>query len=231
MGVWAGNANGEEARQLTGTQTAAPLMLDTFNYLSYSQWPEAPLYALKQYTVCKNDHYLSANACATELATAPIEADFNKISPYHQLIHIDKHSRLRVHGYCESPSNMLAISHFTIPAVHAFYYQQDLGNIAWREDCLDNLPAVNAQLPLDLEYPAQGARIKIPVELDGQLGRVIIKARHHKNSATIFWHLNNRYIDNTKHIHEQAIAVNPDWHQITLVDDKGYTLTRWFEAI
>lgn len=235
VGVWAGNANGEEARHLSGTITAAPVMLDVFNHLSFSDWPVKPEYALKQYRVCKADGYLSANGCETVLAEAPIEADFADVTPFHELIHIDKHTRLRVHGLCESPGNMQTVSRFVVPPVQAYYYSQVGSHLqpppAWRRDCLDNLPGVAEQIPFALEYPAQQAKIKIPVELDGQLGRVVVKARHRESNAVIYWHLDDTFLATTRHIHEQAIAVNPGWHQLTLVDEKGYRISRWFKAI
>ncbi len=122
-----------------------------------------------------------------------------------------------------------------MPPVHAYYYSQVDSNWrfppAWRRDCLDNLPGVTNQIPLDLEYPTIGSKIKIPVELDGNLGRIVVKAHHQESNAVIYWHLDDTFLDATKYIHEKAIAVNPGWHQITLVDGKGYKLTRWFEAI
>ncbi|MFT6103513.1 MAG: penicillin-binding protein 1C [Candidatus Endobugula sp.] len=240
VGVWAGNANGEEAQILTGTKTAAPIMLDAFSFLSAEAtlenlWPDKPHQALKTYTVCQNDHYLVANNCASEQAWAPIEADFSTVSPYHVLMHIDSRNGLRVHGKCESPSRMQAISQFTLPPIAAYYYAQYQTDMpatpAWREDCAANLPAVNNLLPLAIAYPAVSAKIKIPVELNGTLGRIVLKARHQKDNAIIFWHLNNRYIDSTQGIHEQAVAVNPGWHQLTLVDNKGYKVSRWFKAL
>lgn len=235
VGVWTGNANGEEARKLSGTRTAAPVMLDVFNYLPRAQWPEKPERALKKYKVCKEDHYLSGNGCETERVDAPVESDFTTVTPYHRLIHVDSVTHQRVHGFCESPSNMLTISQFVIPPVHAYYFSQF--NIhwrsppAWRKDCRDNLPEINNVVPLALEYPGPGSQVKIPVELDGRLGRVVIKAHHNDGGATIYWHLNDRYLDSTQYIHEKAIVVNPGWNQITLVDNKGFKISRWFKAI
>lgn len=240
VGVWAGNANGEEAQMLTGTKTAAPIMLDTFDFLSRDDfsnniWPEIPYHTLKTYTVCQDDHYLVANGCESEQALAPIEADFTTVSPYHQLIHIDPSNGLRVHGECESPSQMQVLSQFILPPIPAYYYAQHQINIplmpAWRDDCSANLPAVNTVLPLAIAYPAPSAKIKIPVELDGKLGRIIVKARHQQDNTIIYWHLDNRYLASTQGIHEQAIAVNPGWHQLTLVDSNGHKVSRWFKAL
>lgn len=235
VGVWAGNANGEEARQLTGAKTSAPIMLDTFSYLGGGEFPDIPYYALKEYDVCEVDSYLPSEGCKTKAAFAPKEANFSISSIYHQLIHVDQASGLRVHGLCESIDNMKPETYFIIPPVHASFFSTMNADIApipeWRPDCVANLPSVTNEKPFDLEYPTEGARVKIPVELDGKLGRVIVKAHHKAQKATLFWHVDNKALGKTTHIHEQQIVVNPGWHQLILVDDNGFKLVRWFKAI
>lgn len=236
VGVWAGNANNEEARQLSGTQTAAPLMFDTFNQLeSANIFATEPRLALKTYDVCRNDGYLPANGCETTSVYAPLEADFTTTTTRHTRINLDARTLQRVHGQCESPRNMRAKTYFTPTAVQAHYYGLNNTRLEplppWRKDCEQNLPALTGLAPFALEYPAEGARVKIPTELDGKLGRLILKAQHTNDQATLHWHLNDQYLASTRHIHEQAIAVNPGWHLITLVDDKGYELKQWFKAI
>lgn len=234
IGVWAGNANGEEARQLSGTQTAAPIMLDVFKYLQQSNWPERPEMALKTYQVCKADGYLPAAGCDTKLSWAPIEAHFSTSSPYYQRIHIDPTSNLRVHGECESPDNMKEKSIFVLPPVAAFYYRQahlDLPVLpAWRSDCYQSQVNDVDIARFDLSYPPPNGTIKIPVQLDGQLGRVILKAHHYHSESTLYWHLDSRFIGQTNLTHEQAIVVNPGWHTVTIVDTQGQQIKRRFKV-
>lgn len=235
VGVWAGNANNEEGRGLTGTKAAAPVMLDVFRLLPEVSWPEKPEYALNTYKVCKNDAYLLAAGCETKWVDMPKEASLTTTSPFHRRFHVDKDSGQRIHAACESTSNMKVQSHFVLPPVAEYYYKKNHPNYRsvplWREDCQSNIPILASDAPMQLEYPTEGAIIKIPVELDGNLGRIILRAQHRNSSSILHWHLNSVYLGETQYIHEKAIAVNAGWHQLILMDEKGYRLKRWFKVI
>ena len=235
VGVWAGNANGEEGRNLTGSKAAAPVMLDIFRLLADQAWPEKPFHVLQSFSVCKDDGYLIAADCELHESYAPDEASFSKVSPFHQRIYLDPQTHKRVHGACHAVSKMKTKSYFVLPPVAAFYYQKINPNHEsvpeWRDDCLENLPIVANDLPMQLEYPAEGARIKIPVELDGKLGRTIFKAQHRLADARLYWHLNDEYLGETRHIHEKSVVVNAGWHRLLLVDQQGYQLERWFKVL
>jgi penicillin-binding protein 1C len=234
VGVWAGNANGEEGRELTGTKAAAPVMLDVFSLLPIGEWPQKPYHALKTYEVCA-DGYLSVQGCVTQTVDAPAEAQFTTTSPYFRQVHLDGESGYQVHGLCESVSAMLHQTQFQLPPVAAFYYQQQHPNYrplpAWRSDCLSNIAQVENTSPMQVEYPIDGAVIRIPVQLNGELGRTIFKARHQRDRSTLYWHIDEEYIGDTKTIHERAVVVNAGWHKLTLVDELGFRLERWFKVI
>lgn len=234
VGVWAGNANGEEGRNLTGAKAAAPLLFDVFAALPAGQWPQTPYRALKTYRVCA-DGYLSVNGCAEHNVLAPIEARFTQQSPYYVQVHTDPDSGLRVHGLCQPVSDMKTSTIFQLPPVAAYYYQRHVGSYktlpAWRHDCVEKINLVADVAPLELEYPSEGGAIHIPVEINGQLGRAIFKAKHYSSNATVYWHLDNNYLGDTHSIHEKAVVANPGWHKLTLVDDQGYRVERWFRVI
>lgn len=235
VGVWAGNANGEEARRLTGTQTSAPVMFDVFSFLEEAEFPAKPYVALKEYKVCEIDAYLPAEGCKTKIAYAPRQAHFSVRSKYHKRVYIDPETNLRVHGLCEKVNRMNAKSYFIVPPLHSRYFSDVNFDIElvpeWRPDCLKNLPLASDEVPFDLEYPAEGAQVRIPVELDGKLGRMIVKAYHKDPKAILFWHIDKQALSKTTFIHEKEIVVNPGWHKLTLVDNNGYKITRWFKAI
>ena len=47
---------------------------------------------------------------------------------------------------------------------------------------------------MDLIYPQGEFGIFIPVELSGKKGRVIFEAVHRNQEATIYWHLDGKFI-------------------------------------
>ena len=124
---------------------------------------------------------------------------------------------------------------FVLPPVADYYYQKIQPNHesipAWRADCVADVQLVENDLPMQLEYPAEGARIKIPVQLNGDLGRTIFKAQHRSSDSVLYWHLNDEYLGQTQYLHEKAVVVNAGWHRMTLVDENGYQLQRWFRVL
>jgi len=235
VGVWTGNANGEEGRDLTGSKAAAPVMLDVFRLLPNEAWPQKPLLALKTYYLCKDDGYLPAQDCEVQAVYVPLESDFSKTSPFHRRVHLDQASGQRVHSRCEEVTRMKSQSYFVLPPVADYYYQKVQPNHqavpAWREDCLHDMQLAERELPMQLEYPLEGAQIKIPVQLDGDLGRTVFRAKHHASESILYWHLNDEYLGKTQYIHEKVLVMNAGWHRLVLVDEQGYQLQRWFKAI
>ncbi len=235
VAVWAGNANGEEGLRLSGSQTAAPIMLDVFRALPKSDLPPMPKRQLKTYSVCSADGFLSRNGCQSMPAWAPIEANFTQQSPYHQRIFVDNNGQ-RVHGHCESPFNMKPLSIFALSPIAGFYYRQNHVDMptmpVWRDDCAANLPTGNhAAQHIAIEYPAEGARIKLPKRLDGSVAPLVVKARHHRADSILFWHVGKKYLGKTQGQHEFAFEVTSGWHQLILVDSQGAETKRWFKVM
>ncbi|CAA0125152.1 Penicillin-binding protein 1C [BD1-7 clade bacterium] len=234
VGIWAGNANGSEGIQLSGTRTAAPVLLDVFRALPAAALPPQPTFALKSYRVCEADGYLANAGCKTVETWGPIDTDFTRRSPWHFEVHVDENG-MQVHGHCESPFNMTRHSVFQLPPIANFYYQQTATNIspppAMRSDCNLNPASMADKALMEIEYPTEGANIALPVKLDGTRAQLIVKARHNRANKTLFWHLDRTYIGKTRHAHELAIDVRIGWHKLILIDGDGYQLERWFKVL
>ena len=62
-------------------------------------------------------------------------------------------------------------------------------------------------------------------------GGAIFHAFHKNSNATIYWHLDNKFIGSTRTFHEKAIQIGPGEHQLRLVDNRGTTIGRDFVVI
>jgi penicillin-binding protein 1C len=230
VGVWAGNATGVGNAELTGLRAAAPIMFDAFDRLGYEPWLTKPERFLKQVLVCKNDGYLANGRCATEEMSAPADSYFEKASPFHKTIHLDKTKLVRVHNQCESISNMKSQNWFVLPPALEYFYQQthdDYRSLPpYRSDCISNAPTNDN--PIGLIYPDYGAEIFIPTDLDGNKGAVVFEAVHRKQNATLYWHLDDRFLKETRDFHQVEATIKPGWHTVTLVDETGVSLSRRF---
>jgi penicillin-binding protein 1C len=87
------------------------------------------------------------------------------------------------------------------------------------------------QSEMELIYPTEVLKIFIPKEIDGTPGNTVFEMAHRNSDAVIYWHIDNIYIGSTKGIHQISIAPVVGRHLLTVVDNNGRTLTRWFEVV
>lgn len=235
VGVWAGNASGEGVAGLSGLNTAAPSLFKTFDLLGNSQWIEKPSLALKALNTCIDDGYLAAGKCKSEISEAPIESHFQKVTPFHKRIQVDRTGQYRVHGGCETVANMQTQQRLILPPIQEYYWKQHHSQFnalpPWREDCIADLANYTDDLPMDIIYPLAGSKVYIPNELDGQKGRVVFRASHRNRDARLFWHVDNNFIRQTETFHDIAVNLAPGWHKLILVDELGFRLERWFKVL
>lgn len=234
VAVWVGNADGQGVPNLTGVGAAAPLLFSIFNQLEKSDWFETPFYDLKEVTVCKENGYLSNGLCDSEVQMIANSSHFDRITPHHIQIHVDKLTGQRVHSGCERIRNMRAEQQFILPPGQEFYYQQLHSDykalVLFRQDCLGNIH-VNEKAPIALMYPTKNVAIYIPRNLDGSLSQVVFEAVHRNNNALLYWHVDDEYVGHTTQFHQISLTLDPGWHQVVLVDDKGYRISQRFEVL
>ena len=77
-------------------------------------------------------------------------------------------------------------------------------------------------------YPAQGSTLYLPRQLNGEREGVVFRVAHHRPNATLWWHLDQDYIGETKFLHELKLAPSPGKHTLTVVDDEGNTTSVGF---
>ena len=234
VGVWTGNADGSDVAGLTGTLTAAPVMLEIFSLLGTRPWLPKPLHALKQINVCAHDGFLVTNNCQSETSDAPVESHFSRVSPNIKTVHLDG-SGQRVHSVCESPLNMNAVPWFILPPNQEHFWRLAHPGYSsppqWRHDCRGSIPESIEGTPMALIYPQENTEVLIPVQLDGNRGRVLFRAVHRDARATIRWHVGSKYLGITRQFHEQALWLDSGAHQLTLIDDDGNRYTQTIGVI
>ncbi|WP_207906938.1 penicillin-binding protein 1C [Cocleimonas flava] len=236
VGVWVGNAAGEGRQGMTGVKVAAPILFDVFNRLSLdSKWFRKPIEQMKLVSICKDDGFLANQNCEAKDYYIPASSHFDRVSPNHQRIHLDKLTQLRVHSGCESVAAMEHKDWFVLPPDEAYYYQQFHANYKvmpeWREDCQKVETVASKDSPISLIYPRRNTQIYIPKELTGEKGKTVFQAIHGNPEAQLFWHLNDDFLGTTQTYHEQAIWLAAGKHRLTLVDEKGNRVEQSFQVL
>jgi penicillin-binding protein 1C len=236
VGVWVGNATGQGRPGMTGIQVAAPLLFDVYNALPPTTEFPMPMASLKRMAVCPSSGMRPGPLCpAVDSVWAPQAGLRTSACPYHRMVHLDSAERFQVHDGCQSVSTMVHRAWFILPPTQEWYYRQRHSDYLplpeWRKDCEAGLAAVGQPRAMELIYPKPMASIYIPTDLNAEKSRAIFEAVHRNPGATLYWHLDQSYLGETREFHKMTVNPSPGPHTLLLVDDKGERLERAFEVL
>jgi len=103
-------------------------------------------------------------------------------------------------------------SYFILPPIQKHYFKLQ------HTDYIEPPASPGATDKIKFIYPSAGAVVSMPKE-DGHM--IICKATHSESAATLFWHLDNNFIESTKDIHQVQIAPTEGFHRLTIIDNSG----------
>lgn len=233
VGIWVGNADGEGRPGLMGVLSAAPVLFDVFSRLPQeNRWFPTPYDDMTKVSVCKESGYRNLAICPVDTIWAPRSGLKADACPYHQLVHLDPSRQWQVNSDCESPSRIIHEPWMVLPPLEEYYYKSLNPNFKplppLREDCL---PVAGQIRLMQLIYPKQPTRIYVPTDLDGKPSRTVFAVAHRLPESTIYWHIDNEYIGQTRTFHSMELNPPVGKHLLTLVDERGNRLEQRFEII
>ena len=227
VGVWVGNATGEGRPGLVGARTAGPVLFDLFNLLPAAHWFDVPGEgALVEAEVCRLSGCLKGRFC-NESDVVPVCPNGlrSEPCPYHVRVNLTPDGRFRVYENCLSEGAAVPADWFVLPPAWEWYYKRVHPEYRalppFMPGCGDD-----SDRPMQFIYP-QGsfARITLPRQLDGTPGVVTFELAHSDPNATVFWHLDGTYTASTRDFHKLSVHLDPGLHTLTVVDDRGHTLS------
>jgi penicillin-binding protein 1C len=229
--VWVGNTTGEGRPDLTGINTAAPIMFDIFRMLPTSKWFSAPQYDFMYLPVCHQSGFKAGPYCTdVDTMLVSIHAQQAPVCPYHHIIHLDKTDTYRVTSNCISPSDMIHQSWFVLPPTMEYYYKQRHADYKllppFMNGCTNELQAA-----FEIVYPQEGTKIFVPKEITGEKGRTVFNVTTRNSQTKLFWSLDDIYIGETENFHQMAVNPSAGKHTLTVVDENGESVTRNFEIV
>ena len=197
IGVWVGNAEGQGVPGLTGARTAGPVMFEILNLLPASdEWFEMP-------GQDKNGVY--ANVCTDSgmLATPDCPAEEMLIPAA---------------GLQSEPCPYHKTGEFVLtPAMEWFYKPHHPEYVGAKS-------AVTSK-EIEFIYPQSGTILYLPRQLSGEIEGAVFRVAHHRSDATLWWHLDQTYVGETRFLHEFRLAPPLGRHTLTVVDDEGNSTT------
>lgn len=233
VAVWVGNADGEGRPGLTGVKAAAPLLFTMFGQLPKSEsWFRQPVEEMTAVVICRESGHRASDLCdQRDMKRIPKSSLGSASCPYHQIVHLNKITNLRVDSECESVFNMKHVSWFILPPLIEKYYKFNHPNYKILPDFKPECRSKISDRALALLYPKPNTKIYVPIEIDGNTGRTIFEATHRNIDTKIYWHLDDNYIGETKEIHQLALNPPIGKHKLMLVDENGISISLKFEVV
>lgn len=229
VGVWVGNASGEGRPQLTGIDSAAPVLFDVFNLLPRKKWFSQPQ-DLVSVDCCKLSGYLAKDDCPKVKQLIPKSGMKTKVCPYHKTIHLDKTGQYRVNSTCEDVDNIVIQSWFVLPPVMEWFYKGlhiDYKPLPpFRSDC----QGANGS-SMGFIYPKANSKIYLTKNFEGKIQPVIFKIAHSNRDTKIYWYIDNQFKGTTQTFHEMPIVTTTGKHLITVVDESGTELKQYVTIV
>lgn len=228
VGVWVGNSDGEGRPGLVGTRTAGLVMFDIFNSLPASRWFNRPTNDLIKIETCKESGFLKSYNCpdfSSDTIYISKKGVNSQACPYHIKVNLSEDLKYQVFNDCSGARGIVNTSWFVLPASWEMYYREHHSSYQslppYAPECIGN----SSQKPMEFIYPYYNAVVNIPKQLDGSLGEIIFEIAHRNPGTRVFWHLDQKYLGETKEFHKKAATPNRGEHKLTVVDEEGNSLS------
>ena len=220
VGVWVGNASGEGRPGMTGVRYAAPLLFDVLSLLPDSKWYDMPLREMRDIEVCKVTGFKAGEYCDDkESVTFPCNGIKTDVCPYHKPIFLDPSGKYRANSDCFASSDLIKENRLVFPPSIDFYYR----------NCRAEHPSlppfhpecIGEDVSIDIIYPINGASIYLPIGFSEKKEKLVFRAAHSRNDATLYWYMNNDYMGETCDIHEIALSPKEGKYNLIVIDENG----------
>ena len=229
VGVWVGNASGEGKPGLVGARTAGPVLFDVLSLLPAAPtWFERPDGVFVDAEVCRLSGHLKGRFCLDADTVLILPAGRRTAPcPYHRPVILSADGAYRLHQECADSEPTRSASWFALPPVWEWYYKQHHPEYRplppFKPGC-----GGDASQAMQFIYPTPGARITLPRQMDGTPGHLVARVAYGQAGATLFWHLDDDYLGETRDFHEMTLQPAPGRHSLTVVDGEGNSVSVTF---
>ena len=198
VGVWCGNADGHGVAGMTGAKTAGPVLFDLLNLLP----PTAEWFE----EPLEGGVYLEVCKASGMLRS-------QECPEYETVLLPTTAAESAVCPYHKDGT-------FRLPPAMEWYYK------AWHPEYEVRPTRDTAQL--EFLYPESGSILTLPRQLDGSTPGAVFEAVHRNPDATLYWHLDDTYLGETRFLHQMRLAPAPGKHTVTVVDGDGNAVSVGF---
>ncbi|MGL4293031.1 MAG: penicillin-binding protein 1C [Bacteroidales bacterium] len=220
VGVWVGNASGEGRAGLSGVEYAAPVLFDVFSHLPQTGWFESPRDQLKEIIVCRESGFRAGMYCTIrDTIPLPVSGQQTSLCPYHHRLNLDETGCYRVNADCYPTARMIQENRFILPPAQEFYFR--LHNPSY-QPLPPMLPACqDYENRIEIIYPRHNMCLYPPVGFNKQAEKMVFRAAHSRQDATVFWYIGETYYGETQGNHQMAFSLDPGRYLLTVMDETG----------
>lgn len=224
VGVWCGKADGSGVAEMTGAQTAGPVMFDLVDLLPASGWFEAPQPSEGVWLpICRHSGYPAGHACCDTLhRQLPRAATRTRACPYCQEVNVSYDGAFRVVDRSQ-PTHIER--RFALPPILEHYYRQCHPEYQPLPPIKPSAASADSDEPMHFIYPTDGVIVSLPKQLDGSSGAIHCKVAHSQPSTELFWHLDDQFLGVTRDLHQMQITPTAGHHRLIVVDAHGASIT------
>ncbi len=234
VAVWAGNFSGEASADLSGASSAGPLLFDLVNSLpegAGNRWFQAPEGSLKYVRLCPVSGMTAGPHCAAPIrARAPASSRTLPLCGYHRVVHLSVDGDERVCSLCWSAGERRAVSWAFYPSSAARLLRARGQQIPVLPPHRAGCPGEVSDAPVEIIYPQPGAQVWLPRDLDGAWQKLVLQAVHRDPGQRLHWYVDDRYLGSTRHEHTRAVAMDPGWRRLHVLDSTGQRATVRFHV-
>lgn len=232
VGVWVGNASGEGKPLLTGVGAAAPVLFDVLALLPHSGWFERPYDDEKQVVTCRESGFIAGPFCTLpDTIWVPKSCLHTSVCPYHQRVHLNSTCQFRADAGCVDADLLQSRNWFVLPPVMEYYYRNSHPEYVTLPTWMPGCGIEQQQSRMEFIYPRKNSEIKVPRSFDGLPTRVVMEIAHRDAASTVYWHLDGKFLGQTRQIHQMAVQSELGEHLLVAVDEHGEQIQRRFKLI
>lgn len=230
IGVWTGNADGAPAAILGGARSSGPILFDAFRLLPDAPWLTKPSLALKMQEICADDGFRKRGQCQTAQIEMPIATHLQSQQSYQRQLWLDATGSYQLPTGCAMHLPRKAHTRMILPVTMAYFYQPQHPEYLGLPPAYPGCSLFTDQ-PMDLLYPTKDSHIRLPLQLDGQLGHSVFRAIHRDKQVQIYWHLDDLYLGQTTVPHQMSVQTSVGRHRLVLTGSDGSRLEQEFTVL
>ena len=220
--VWVGNFDGSSNKNLSGMQSAGPLLFNILHALPCQPgWFSENRQDYVYVKLCKQTGFYASDNCDEYvLSKAPKMMKPLKTCSYHKRFQYDEKNMHTVCSFCWDSNRVEKTVLKYPPDVN--YYLRKNGNIVNREP--NHNPActkVQENDILQIIYPVQAANVFIPKDFDGLHQPLVSKVATQHPEREVFWYLDDTFLGSTVNKQTLPLTLDEGKHLLTVVDIMG----------